>query len=101
MGQPLGDNGSYQEALKNILNRFVEISQTEDFESCQHTHRWGNFAVLNFGIGHGQGSTAPFRFSNTKHSHLEYELTDPNGSLSEEVGRVAGFQSSSFASWFP
>jgi hypothetical protein len=91
IGYPIGDDGSYNEALRRILDCFVEIGLTVKFESCQLHHRRGDYAVLNFGISHGNGYQAPFCFSNEKHKLLERELLDPEGGLSKHIGRVAGF----------
>jgi hypothetical protein len=89
VGQP--EDPTYHQACKDAFDLMTKISQEANFQSKSHSHRRGQYPVLNAGVSHAMGSVEPFNINNHEHNVLIERLT-----TSHCFRRLAGFANGFF-----
>ncbi|KAJ3911127.1 hypothetical protein F5877DRAFT_55668, partial [Lentinula edodes] len=86
---------TYQKAVEDMTEFILKAGQDTTWTNKEKRHKRGNFPALARGISYGKGQHRPMRLVGDRQPMMD-ELFKKDC-----FWRVAGFQNSAFATWFP
>ncbi|KAH7872695.1 uncharacterized protein C8R40DRAFT_1052115, partial [Lentinula edodes] len=89
------DDPGYKKAVSEMTESILQAGEAANWTRSERRHRRGDFPALARGISYGKGQREPMRLVGERQVMMDSLLNQ------ECFRRVAGFQSSAFATWYP
>ncbi|KAJ4478729.1 hypothetical protein C8J55DRAFT_430042, partial [Lentinula edodes] len=89
------DDPGYEKAVSEMTESILKAGEATNWARSEKKHKRGDFPALARGISYGKGQREPMRLVGERQLMMD-------GLLKQDCfRRVAGFQSSAFATWYP
>ncbi|KAJ4477734.1 hypothetical protein C8J55DRAFT_430599 [Lentinula edodes] len=89
------DDPGYKKAVSEMTESILQAGEAANWTRRERRHRRGDFPALARGISYGKGQREPMRLVGERQVMMDSLLNQ------DCFRRVAGFQSSAFATWYP